>query len=247
MKHKYIFILALSVNLFCGCDFFAKHSAGAYYVAKGVAAEKGKKYSLALDCYSKAIKLEPKNPAGYELRGSLLQKMNDTSGALADYNNLIRIDPKSSTAYNLRGLVETDQNKLDSALADFNVAIHYNEKFAYAYNNLSYVEYEKLDTLNAFADNKKSLQLDSNNSWAYVYRGLMRLKFLHDTVDAIYDYDKALTKPNRYARAYIEKGKVIFYRGDKELACEYFQTAKDSGYNGAEIIIKTYCGYTERP
>lgn len=74
---------------------------------------------LAMEYYSKAITLEPENPAGYNARGFYLLKLNRFEGALEDFSAIIRLEPGNPDGYLTRGLVYGNLKRDKEADADF--------------------------------------------------------------------------------------------------------------------------------
>ena len=62
-----------------------------------------KEYDGAIQDFTKAIELDPKDPTAYNGRGMAYQKKNDLINAQKDFNEAIRVDPKLASAYRNRG------------------------------------------------------------------------------------------------------------------------------------------------
>lgn len=60
-----------------------------------------KQYKLAIENFTKAIKINPQYAEAYSRRASIVQDY-DTDGAMDDYNKAIEIEPKYAVTY-LRG------------------------------------------------------------------------------------------------------------------------------------------------
>ncbi len=76
----------------------------------------------ALEYYSKAIKIEPSNPAHYTVRGFLLLKLKRIDAALLDFSESIRIEVGRPDGYLTRGLVYSELKRDREADADFTEA-----------------------------------------------------------------------------------------------------------------------------
>ena len=74
---------------------------------------------LALEDYSRAIALEPQNPAHYTKRGFLLLKLQRSEAALLDFATSIRLQPAEAGGYLTRGLVYSELKREKEAEADF--------------------------------------------------------------------------------------------------------------------------------
>ena len=61
---------------------------------KGNALVKEKKYKEALDCYSKAIELDPNNPILYSNRSAMYLNLTEYDQAIADADKAISLKPE---------------------------------------------------------------------------------------------------------------------------------------------------------
>jgi tetratricopeptide (TPR) repeat protein len=129
----------------------------------------------ALADLTEAIRLEPKNPEGFCLRGSLFQAIEDaksTEKAIADYDAAIRVDPKAPQAYMMRGIVFQSQSKYEPSISDLTEAYRLapaDEKARYARALLyrGVCEYELGRYGKAIADLKQMIATDSQDSLGY--------------------------------------------------------------------------------
>lgn len=79
------------------------------YQAHGIEkATQGNLTGAILD-FTKAIELEPKNPALYYLRGSALAKLSQTDRAIHDFKTILKLDPKNKT---VQTLLKQSEDKL---------------------------------------------------------------------------------------------------------------------------------------
>ena len=96
-----------------------------------------KEYDLAIQLYSDAIKLSPKEGALYVNRAAAYAAKGDVEKQLADYAEAIRVDPDDPSAYQMRGQfysdkvaaalksgTQRDDEDTDKALADYAQVIH---------------------------------------------------------------------------------------------------------------------------
>jgi Tfp pilus assembly protein PilF len=78
--------------------------------------------ALALECYTKAISLEPENPEHYISRSFFLLKQKRFEEALQDLTTCIRLDSGKPGCYLSRGLVYSELKRAGEADADFTEA-----------------------------------------------------------------------------------------------------------------------------
>jgi tetratricopeptide (TPR) repeat protein len=91
----------------------------------------------AVDDYTEAIRLDPKDAENFINRGLAKDKMNDLNGAISDFNAAIKLDEKNEKAWVCHGTILSKQRKWQNAIDDFNVAISLNPKYGLAFYNRS--------------------------------------------------------------------------------------------------------------
>ena len=60
-------------------------------------------YQLAIDNYTRAIKIDPDYSTAYYNRGNTYKELENYKNAIADYTRAIKIDPDFANAYDGRG------------------------------------------------------------------------------------------------------------------------------------------------
>jgi Tfp pilus assembly protein PilF len=96
--------------------------AAAHFVA-GEIAEARKKPEVAIECYSKATRLDPDYFPGWLNLGVCLRDQGDYKGAVAAYAEAIRIDPRSAQAYSNLASVLVSANEFGKAIEYFERAL----------------------------------------------------------------------------------------------------------------------------
>jgi len=98
-----------------------------------------KRYEEAIQAFSTAIEIIPRDYQAYNYRGVAWALMGKYDKALADYNKALEIRPRYAEAYNNRGFARTQQGDLSNALNDYARALEINPFFVDAYNNKAWV------------------------------------------------------------------------------------------------------------
>jgi hypothetical protein len=91
-------------------------------VKRGKSLMESDSYEEAIDAFSKAIEINPRNAAAYYNRGITWSKKGDYDLSIDDYNKALEINPRHGRAYNNRGRVWYIKGDYDRACSDLRVA-----------------------------------------------------------------------------------------------------------------------------
>jgi len=97
---------------------------------KGNALVKEKNYKEALDCYSKAIEIDPNDPILYSNRSAMHLNLSEFDQALTDAEKAISLKPDYAKAYLRKGKALEGQDKLKEALETYKLGLTKDEKNA---------------------------------------------------------------------------------------------------------------------
>ena len=176
-----------------------------------------KDYDGAIDNYTKAINLDPKNVGFYINRGYVYYKKGDYPQAIKDCTKAIELDPKNAAAYINRGYVYYKKGEYIQAIADCTKAIEIDPKLATAYNNRGAAYKNKGEYNEAIADFTRAIELDPKYAKAYSNRGYAYSnKGEYD--EAIADCTKAIELDPKYAAAYNNRGAAYNHKGEYDKA-----------------------------
>lgn len=148
-------------------------------------------FGAALGDASEAIKIEPGNASGFQLRAQIRVGLKDLDGAIADFGQAIALNPRAIVAFNGRGHVHILAGNTTLAIADFTQAIALNPQSAVAYNNRGLAHRKAGDLDRALADYTEAIVRNPIYSLAYNNRGYVR-ESLSNKAAAAADFRRAL-------------------------------------------------------
>ncbi|MEW6616016.1 MAG: tetratricopeptide repeat protein [Thermodesulfobacteriota bacterium] len=214
-------------------DWFEKGSA--YLIAK--------KYKDAVNAYTRAIELDPKDPKIYVSLGVAHYNSYNYGYAIADCTRAIELDPKNAWVYNNRGLAYLKLGRYKQAIADFTKAIELRQNHimnfmdAFVYKNRA-IAYEKLGNSNqAIADYTRAIELDPKNAFAYSTRGLA-YEGLGNYNQAIADYTKAIELNHLEGFLYYLRGSAYKELGKRIEAFRDYKRAARLGDGSAQDYLR---------
>ena len=97
---------------------------------KGNGLVKEKKYKEALDCYSKAIEYNPKEPILYSNRSAMHSNLSEFELALKDAEKAMELKPDYIKSYLRKGKALEGLNRKKEALAIYELGLQKNQNDA---------------------------------------------------------------------------------------------------------------------
>ena len=196
------------------------------YAARGDYHRNLKNYTQAIDDYTQAIKIDPKNPTYYRDRGVAYGKLKNYKQAIDDYTQAIKIDDKNAIYYVGRGLAYFQLKDYKQAINDYSQAIKIDDKNAIYYNARGLTYLELKDYKQAIDDLTQAIKLDTKNAIYYNLRGFAYFQ-LKDYKQAINDYTQAIQLDPKNAGYYGDRGLTYFQLKDyKQAIDDYTQAIK---------------------
>ena len=183
--------------------------------ARGEASESKTDSSVhqAMSASTGTIPLDPKDPAGYNVRGATWRAKGEFDKAIADYNEAIRLDPECTVAYALRGQAWGSKGDFAKAIADFDAAIRLDPTNVEVLVPRGAARIAKGDFNEAIADFNEAIRLDPRDAEAFALRGVTwRMK--GDYNKAIADDTEAIRLDPEDAQPYVHRGAVWYLKGD---------------------------------
>jgi Tfp pilus assembly protein PilF len=103
----------------------------------GISFGKSGEYEKAIECFGKAIELDPNYVKAYNNRGNAYSDLMQYERAIEDYNKAIELDPNYVKAYNNRGNAYENLGCLERAKEDFEKAKELNRASEIREKNIS--------------------------------------------------------------------------------------------------------------
>ncbi|HID19571.1 MAG TPA: tetratricopeptide repeat protein, partial [Methanophagales archaeon] len=83
---------------------------------KGIVFAMSGEYEKAIECFNKAIELDPNYARAYYNRGNAYYYLKQYERAIEDYNKTLELDPNYAYAYNNRGNAYSDLMQYERAI-----------------------------------------------------------------------------------------------------------------------------------
>jgi Flp pilus assembly protein TadD len=109
------------------------------WVEKGLKLIGQQQYDEAIEAFSIAIDIIPRDYQAYNYRGVVWALKGDFDQAIADYDKALKILPRYAAAFNNRGFAQTQKGDLQQSLNDYTRALEINPYFVDAYNNKAWI------------------------------------------------------------------------------------------------------------
>jgi tetratricopeptide (TPR) repeat protein len=169
---------------------------------RGYALVTSGKNQEAVEAFTRAIELDPKNAKTYYNRGGVYGKLEDYRRAIRDFDRAIELNPKFEEVYTDRGVAYGMLGDYRQAIREYDKAIELNWKDVRAYVNRG-IAYEELkDHRQAIRDYDKAIELNPKDARAYLNRGIAYAQ-LGDQQQAMEDYKTAARFGSRTAQHYL--------------------------------------------
>ena len=120
-------------------------------------------YEQAIECFNKAIELDPNNADAYFSRGTTHARLSQYEKAIKDFDRAIELNPNYSEAYRNRGGAYAALSQHERAIEDLNKAIELNPNDDDSYYNRRLAYHELSQYERAIEDFDKAIALDPTN------------------------------------------------------------------------------------
>ncbi|MCW9679361.1 tetratricopeptide repeat protein [Dolichospermum planctonicum UHCC 0167] len=196
------------------------------YKARGDSHWNLKNYKQAIDDYTQAIKIDPKNAIYYDARGNTYFQLKDYKQAINDFTQAIKLDTKNANYYARRGLTYLQLKDYKQAINDYTQAIKIDDKNAIYYDARGNTYFQLKDYKQAINDYTQAIKIDPQYADTYRSRGNVYLQ-LKEYKQAIDDYSQAIKLDPKNAKYYLVRGIAYFQLKDyKQAINDYSQAIK---------------------
>jgi len=203
------------------------------YYSRAKKYDAAKDYNQAIDDFSQAIRLDPKNALYYIARGQSYFNKGYWKECSNDESQAIKLEPQNAYYYSLRGNTYRFSKKYDLAIADYTKAIELDPKRDDSYYGRAYCLFEKY-VGNFESDICEAISLSPQDEY-FLLRG--RINFhkgrncknqfssaLEYLESAISDFSNALSFSDGNL-AYWWRGRTYYEKDDFKSAIADFSTA----------------------
>ena len=170
-------------------------------------------FSAGLECFDKAIALNPSQAAYFLERAAALAEMGRQAEAVQAYDQAIALDPNDALAHAYRGAALLGLGQANPAIESFHTALALDAQCVAAYLNRGNAYLKQQDFQRALADYDQAIRLQANHALAHANRGVA-LKHLHRLDESMASMERAIALDPHYKDAQFNLALTQLLRGD---------------------------------
>lgn len=202
-----------------------------------------RKYELALESYTYALNMAPRNVPILLNRAALYLELGKNEQACVDYSMVLDLQPDNKEALSMRAYIYSQQRNYKGAHADYDSLLKLSPQDFQARLGLATLwqkenKYESsLAILNAMISegmDDASLFTASQRAVLYVARAGVERDMKHDDM-ALMDLQEAIRLDDVCSEAYLMRGRIYLTQRKKEQAKRDFEKAVSLGIPMAEM------------
>jgi tetratricopeptide (TPR) repeat protein len=182
---------------------------------KGLAAARLGQAREALDCYERALRLDPGSFDAAANRAAALFSLRRFDEAVKACRLLLRARPDFAAAHCILGNALFESGRLEEAIPSFDAALIHAPRMAEAHNGRANVLRRIGRIEDAIAGYSAAIGCNASFAQAYNNRGVA-WQFLRRYEEAVADYDAAIALSPDNADAHWNRALVLLLRGDYE-------------------------------
>ncbi|CAD8055916.1 unnamed protein product [Paramecium primaurelia] len=130
---------------------------------EGVALYNLNKYQDAIECYDKAISINPNDDITWTNKGFALNNLNKYKDAIESFDKAISINPKDDITWTNKGLALNNLNKYQDAIECYDEAISINPKYDKAWSNKGFALHKLQKYTDAISCYDQALSININH------------------------------------------------------------------------------------
>ena len=230
---KSIILLCLSTySLFLPNIIFAKSSKDVFNLERsrelfleGYIQTEFKNHQLAIEYYTEAIRLNPKNFYAYLNRAFSRHQIKDNPGAWDDLNRALEINPNNGIASYNRAIVNWKLGHQLSSIKDYTKAINKGIELKNAYAVRGILKSNIGDAEGACSDWEKAMENKSERATLWV---------TENCLPNVYEKFRKKTEN----KILIANARRKYLAGEIRESCNYYEQAKRNGYRAPNLIWK---------
>ncbi|MBD1827796.1 tetratricopeptide repeat protein [Microcoleus vaginatus GB1-A2] len=209
----------------------------------GVDLQQQADFGGAIECYERAIAIDPNYVAAHSNLGVVKQQTGQLTQAIAHYRQALAIDPNlAETASNL-GSALAEAGETEEAIAEYERALSLNPNCAEALINLGLLREEQGDVAEAVRCYEQAIQVNPNCAAAYLNLGIA-LEEQGEEAEAGANYERAIANYERaiaidpnYADALNHLAYASIRQGKIDRAIAYYERSTALQPDLAETLI----------
>lgn len=196
-------------------------------VNKGLTLEKLGRVESAIECYDRALNLNP--PRGqaehaWYNKGLALRKLGRTEESLACYDRALEINPRFDAAWNNKGNALSELGRTEEAITCYERALAINPNHEFAWNNKGTALMAVDRTHESLECYERALEQNPRHKLAWTNKG-RALAILGRREDGIKCFDRALELNPRDDIAWTQKAAVLWLLNRVEEAVVCYERA----------------------
>ncbi|MBW2603506.1 MAG: tetratricopeptide repeat protein [Deltaproteobacteria bacterium] len=178
----------------------------------------------AIQCYRRAINLNPEFFEAYFNLGTLLQSMDKSADAIQCYRNTLKLNENFAAAQNNLGMLLAATGNIEEGISCLQKAVQIDPNFAVAFNNLAYACFLQGDLRKAECHCREALRIKPEFPEALNNLGVF-LFAMEDVEVAEHLLEMAMRARNDFSEAHASLGKIRLSCGQIREALECFRKA----------------------
>ena len=178
----------------------------------------------AINCFEKAIQINPNSANGYYSLGVIFTQLGESQKAINYYEKAIQINPNFANAYYSLGVIFAQLGESQKAISCYEKAIQINPNHIHAHNNLGVIFAQLGESQKAINCFEKAIQINPNHIDAHNNLGTI-LNELGESQKAISCYEKAIQINPNFANAYYNLGTILNELGESQKAISCYEKA----------------------